>query len=141
MIPALIGNLGFSRGVLGFGLGCIFLVVSMIFQICTVADKLMPISEEDDKQIFEIRKTNTKITKLAVGVMIVFVGMFGFLLPLVLLSEGGDSGVSVKAWLVLGFLCAMVIVAIIYVVYVFWIREKLLGKELLLTDKRYLEWM
>lgn len=141
LLAAMICNLGFTRAVLGFGLGCIFLLISIIFQVCNVTGKLIPLAEEDEKQNFEIRKTNVWIIERAVCVTLVNAGEFGFLLPLVLLSEGGNTGLTLGAWTGFGALGMLAVSVTTYVVYVLLFRGRMFKKEHLLPDEKYMAWM
>lgn len=141
LIVAMICNLGFQRGILGFCVGCIFFITSVIFQICAVTSKLIPFMEEDEKQIVEIKKANTQIIKWAVSVMLFVVGSLGFLFPLLLLSDGGYTGVTAGAWFCTGALSAFALVLLAYAVYVFGVRENLMQKEKLYVEDADLQWM
>lgn len=140
-IAAMICNLGFARGILGFSIGCIFLLISIIFQICNVTTKLIPVMEEDEKQQIEIRKTNTKIIKGVVWVVLINAGILGFILPVALFSEGGYTGLAFRAWVGYGAVGMLLGVILTYTGYVFCIRDRLMNNERFLIDIKYQEWM
>lgn len=141
LIAAIICNLGFTRGILGFCMGSIFLLISVIFQMCALRSKLLPMLEEDENQRPLMKKANTKMQRLAVGVIAVNLSLFAFFLPLAIFSQGGYTGLSFGTWLGYGLLFAGITLVIVYAIYAFCIRERFAKKETLYMEEAYWVWM
>lgn len=99
LVAAAICNLAFSKASLGFFVGCVFFVSSVVFESITLNSFLsMNAVDEHDGSL---RRAMTGVSEVAFFVTAV---LFSFTLPLVLLVSGSHLGLSGSRWLKYGCL-------------------------------------
>ena len=85
LIAAMICNLGFSEGLLGFCLASVFLVAATICQLCfTVSFRLL--IDEEAEHAEEIKKVNTEMVMNSVKIFFGILLTFAFCLPIAVLT-------------------------------------------------------
>lgn len=135
LIAAMICNLGFAEGLIAFCLASAFIVASEICQICFAVNARLLIDEDDDTYTDRIKEANTKIMQTAITISVVNVALFAFCLPLVMLIDGANYGLTFDSWLAFGFVFAVIALSLSYVVYVLWIQPLLIRKDILFFNE------
>ena len=82
LITAMICNLGFSKGLLGFCLASVFFVAATICQICFTVSFRLLIDEEETEHAKEIKKANTDMVFSSVKIFFGILLTFAFCLPI-----------------------------------------------------------
>ena len=138
LIVAMICNLGFSRGLLGFCLASVFFVAATICQICFTVSFRMLIDEDETEHAEEIRRVNTEMVFSSVKIFFGILMMFAFCLPIAVMTLSYyDSyyGLVIDSWLLFGAWFAIVAFIVGYCVYNLFILKMLVRKEIVyLTD-------
>lgn len=99
LVAAAICNLAFNRASLGFLVGCIFFVSSIVFE-AMVLNSFLSMNAVDEHD-GSLRRAMTGVSEVAFFVTVV---LFSFTLPLVLLVSGSHLGLSGSSWLKYGCL-------------------------------------
>jgi len=86
LIAAMISNLGFSEGFLGFCLASVFLVAATICQICFTVSFRFLVDEEDAEYTERMKKANTEMVFGSVRIFFGILLIFAFCLPIALLT-------------------------------------------------------
>ena len=86
LIAAMICNLGFSKGLLGFCLASVFFVAATICQICFTVSFRLLVDEDEVQHTEEIRKANTGMVFTSVKIFFVILLTFAFCLPIAVLT-------------------------------------------------------
>ncbi len=139
LITAMICNLGFSKGLLGFCLASVFFVAATICQICFAVSFRILIDEEESEHTAEIKKANTDMVKGSVKIFFGILLTFAFCLPiavLTLLYVNSHYGLAIKSWLLSGTIFAAVAFIIAFLVYKLFIFKALVKKEIVWFDKQ-----
>lgn len=140
LIAAMICNLGFSRGLLGFCLASVFLVAATICQICFTVSFRMLIDEDEAGHAEEIKKANTDMVFSSVKIFFGILMMFAFCLPIAVMTLSYyDSyyGLVIDSWLLFGAWFAIVAFIMGYCIYNLFILKMLVRKEIVnLTDDK-----
>ena len=107
LIAAMICNLGFSRGLLGFCLASVFFVAATICQICFTVSFRLLIDEEEAEHAVEIKKANTDMVFSSVKIFFAILLTFAFCLPIAVLTLSyfnSHYGLVIDSWLLFGSL-------------------------------------
>ncbi len=128
LIAAMICNLGFSRGFLGFCLASVFLVAATICQICFTVSFRVLIDEDDTEHAEEIKRANTAMVFGTVKMFFAILIMFAFCLPIGVMTLSYYDGLVVDSWLLLGAWFAVVAFIVAFVVYKLFILKVLVRK-------------
>ena len=134
LIAAMICNVGFSRGFLGFCLASIFFVAAAICQICFTVSFRLLVDEEDAQHAEEIKKANTEMVLRSVKIFFGILLLFAFCLPIAVLTlEYFNSyyGLLLDSWLLFGALFAAVAFLIGFCTYKIFVLPKLITKEII----------
>lgn len=143
LISALICNLAFLRGILGFLCGAIAFAACVFMQMICMNAAFNSVEdsglEEEDLSAF--KKSVIGITETAIGVT---VGLFGFTFPLLLTSEDAYVGLDAGHTLLLGTIFAGVF-SVLYAVVIFFLNGsfvkkgtyRLYGKEVEIYHHNY----
>lgn len=99
LVAAAICNLAFNRASLGFFVGCVFFVSSMVFESIAL-NSFLSMNAMDEQDGY-LRRAMTGVSEVAFFVTAV---LFSFTLPLVLLVSGSHLGLSGSSWLKYGCL-------------------------------------
>ena len=86
LITAMICNLGFSRGLLGFFLAGIFFVSATICQLCFTVSFRLLIDEEETEHVEEIKKANTDMVFCSIKIFFGILLTLSFCLPIAVLT-------------------------------------------------------
>ena len=138
LIAAMICNLGFSRGLLGFCLTSVFLVAATICQICFTVSFRMLIDEDEAEHAEEIKKANTD---MVFGSVKIFFGMLltlAFCLPIAVINvEYFNSyyGLTIDSWILFGTLFAVVTFLLAFCVYKIFALKALISKEMVWLEE------
>ena len=128
-IAAMICNLGFSRGLLGFCLASIFFVAATICQLCfTVSFRLLIDDEEEHSE--KIKKANTDMVFSSIRIFFSVLLTFAFCLPIATLTHNSYYGLAFDSWLLFGALFAVIAFLFAFCSYKLFIIKLLLKNEI-----------
>ncbi len=130
LIVAIICNLGFNRGLLGFCLGSIFFIAGIICQVCFTANSRFLIDEDEGEHIDTLKQANTNRVLKAVNILFFVVVLWAFCLPIAILPPHNNWGLSFESWLLYGALFALIGFIVSYIIYRVFILKLLVNKEL-----------
>ena len=133
LITAMICNLGFSRGLLGFCLASVFFVAATICQICFTVSFRLLIDDEDAEHAEEIKKANTDMVFSSVKIFFGILLMFAFCLPIAVITlEYFNSyyGLVIDSWILFGTMFAVAAFIVAYCIYKLIILKVLVKKEI-----------
>lgn len=126
LIAALICNLAFLRGILGFLCGAVCFAASVLMQMICMNAAFFSVEdsglEEEDLAAFQ--KSVIGITETGIGVT---VGLFGFTFPLLLTSGDAYVGLDVGHMLLLGTIFAGAFL-VLYAVVIFFLNGSFVKK-------------
>lgn len=141
IIAAMICNLGFTMGLLGFCLACVFFVAATICQICFTVSLRLLIDEEEAEHAEEIKKANTDMVFSSVKIFFGILLTFAFCLPIAVLTLeyfNSQYGLVFDSWLLFGALFAAVAFLIAFCVYKIFVLKALVNKEIVWLDEQSL---
>lgn len=101
LIAAMIGNLGFIRGYIGFFVGAIFYVASLVCQAIFVNSAFLSISD-GDLAGEEIERFKTSVIDFARKSACITLTLFGATLPLIIFPYDTYSGLELTSWILSG---------------------------------------
>ena len=130
LIVAIICNLGFNRGLLGFCLGSIFFIAGIICQICFTANSRFLIDEDEKEHINALKQANTDRVLKAVNILFFVVVLWAFCLPIAILPYDSNWGLNFESWLLYGALFSLIGFIASYIIYKVFILKLLVNKEL-----------
>ena len=133
LIVAMICNLGFSKGLLGFCLASIFLIAATICQICFTVSFRLLIDEDEEEHLEKIKKANTDMALTSVKIFFVIWLVWAFCLPIAVLTlayVNSNYGLVFKSWLLYGALFVAIAFIFAFCVYQFGILKLLIKKEI-----------
>ncbi len=136
LIAAMICNLGFSKGLLGFCLASVFFVAATICQICFTVSFRLLIDEEEAEHAEEIKKANTDMVFSSVKIFFGILLTFAFCLPIATMINGANYGLVFEYWLGYGLLASALAFLIAFCLYKIFIRKALISKEIVWLDER-----
>ncbi|MBQ8351505.1 MAG: helix-turn-helix transcriptional regulator [Clostridia bacterium] len=136
LIAAMIVNLGFLRGMIGFCVGTLFLLAGGICQLCFARSAYLQLEEEDEDFQSAAALLNEQVVRLCVRVIASIVGLFAFMLPIAIFVRGPYYGLNFDSWFPLGILYAALALICYYLVYVFFGAPKLTSRGLLQEDEK-----
>ena len=139
-IVAVICNVSFSKGLLGFCLASVCFVASIICQMLFLINSVFSIDDEDeyDEECREeLTDANTSMLKTAVAVICGVVVLWAFCLPIVVFTSGGvNFGLAFDSWLSTGSVFAAIAFIVLYVIYHLLFKTMLVKNgALTLTDR------
>ena len=139
LIAAMICNLGFSKGLLGFCLASVFFVAATICQICFTVSFRLLIDEEEAEHAEEIKKANTDMVFSSVKIFFGILLTFAFCLPIAVLTLSyfnSHYGLVIDSWILFGSLFAAVAFLIAFCVYKIFVLKTLINKEIVWLDEQ-----
>ena len=139
LIAAMICNLGFSKGLLGFCLASVFFVAAAICQICFTVSFRLLIDEEEAEHAEEIKKANTDMVFSSVKIFFGILLTFAFCLPIAVLTLtyfNSHYGLVIDSWLLFGALFASVAFLLAFCVYKIFVLKVLINKEIVWLDEQ-----
>ena len=137
LIAAMICNLGFSKGLLGFCLASVFFVAATICQICFTVSFRLLVDEDEVQHTEELRKANTGMVFTSVKIFFVILLTFAFCLPIAILTlsyYNGHYGLVLDSWILFGTLFAAVAFLLAFCVYKIFVLKTLISKEIVWLD-------
>lgn len=117
LIAAMIGNFGFLRAYIGFFVGAIFYLASVVCQAIFVNQAFLAVSEEclvTSQEAGRFRHGVIRIAEWSIGLTMV---LFGTSLPLVIFAYDTYRGLTAGTWLVQGLAYGVVAWIIVRVCY------------------------
>lgn len=139
LIAAMICNLGFSKGLLGFCLASVFFVAATICQICFTVSFRLLIDEEEAEHAEEIKKANTDMVFSSVKIFFGILLTFAFCLPIAVLTLSyfnSHYGLVIDSWILFGSLFAAVAFLLAFCVYKIFVLTALINKEIVWLDEQ-----
>ena len=139
LIAAMICNLGFSKGLLGFCLASVFFVAATICQICFTVSFRLLIDEEEAEHAKEIKKANTDMVFSSVKIFFGILLTFAFCLPIAVLTLSyfnSHYGLVIDSWILFGSLFAAVAFLLAFCVYKIFVLKALINKEIVWLDEQ-----
>lgn len=130
LIAAIICNLGFNRGLLGFCLGSIFFIAGIICQVCFTANSRFLIDEDEVQHIEVLKKANTDRVFKCVHILFFVAILWAFCLPIAILPPDSNWGLNFDSWLLYGALFSIIGFIASYIIYRVFILKLLVNKEL-----------
>lgn len=129
LIAAAICDLCFTRALLGFCLGLVFLVAAGIAQLCFDASARLHPDEDEPERHSDIAAFNHSVTALTLSVLTFVGAILTFTLPLLLVDA--YYGLATGSWLVIGLGCMIAALIAGHIVYVLFLRRRLVRRGLL----------
>ncbi|MBO5439933.1 MAG: hypothetical protein J6A53_04680, partial [Clostridia bacterium] len=117
LIAAIICNLGFNRGLLGFCLGSIFFIAGIICQVCFTANSRFLIDEDEVQHIEVLKKANTDRVFKCVHILFFVAILWAFCLPIAILPPDSNWGLNFDSWLLYGALFSIIGFIICFLAY------------------------
>ena len=142
LIAAMICNLGFSRGLLGFCLASVFFVAATICQICFTVSFRLLIDEKEAEHAEEIKKVNTDMVFSSVKIFFAILLTFAFCLPIAVITlEYFNSyyGLVIDSWILFGTMFAVATFLVAYCIYKLIILKVLIKKEIVYLNETEIE--
>lgn len=139
LIAAVICNLGFSKGLLGFCLSSIFFVAASICQICFTVSFHLLADEEEPEYAEEIKKANTGMVFSSVKIFFAAFLTFAFCLPIAVFTmSDGNCGIPINSWFLLGVLFVVLAFLLAFCIYKLFIVKIIVEKEMVyLTEAEF----
>ena len=138
-IAAVICDLGFSRGLLGFCLASVFFVAATICQICFTVSFRLLIDEEEAEYSEQIKAANTDMVFSSVKIFFGILLTFAFCLPIAVLTLSyfnSHYGLVIDSWLLFGTIFTAVAFLLAFCVYKIFVFKRLIDKELIWLDEQ-----
>ncbi len=139
LIAAIITNLGFAKGLIGFCLATVFIVASEICQICFSFNSKFLIDEEETTYLEQLKKENSNNIKKLILISFINIAIFSFCLPLVTLIDGVNYGMGFISWIKYGLLFLVVALVLSYLIYTLLIKTYLIQRETLIYNEHQLQ--
>ena len=136
LIAAMICNLGFSKGLLGFCLGCVFFVAATICQACFTVSSRQLVDDEDTEHAEEIKKANTDMVFSSIRIFFAIVFAFAFCLPLATIIDGANYGLVFEFWFWYGLLTVGIAFIFAFCVYKIFVIKILISKEIIWMNEQ-----
>ena len=137
VISALIADLAFSEGLIGFCLALAFAVVGETSGILFTRNMLL-LSDDSDFTCGagEIRAFNGRAVSGAIGLSVFNVCVVAFCLPIITMTSGGANyGLSFGAWALYGAIYTLVAFIVTYICSVLWIDGAMARQGLATWDE------
>ena len=136
LVAAIICNLGFSKGLLGFCLASVFFVAATICQICFTVSFRSLIEEEETEYAEKLKKVNTDMVFSSVKIFFGILLTFAFCLPIATMINGANYGLVFEYWLGYGLLASALVFLVAFCLYKIFIRKALISKEIVWLDEQ-----
>lgn len=138
LFAAALFNLALTSGTVGFCVGAVFLLAGGICQICLAANARIESDPDgetgDGAREGEIRRANSDVTRALLKVLALGIALFAFLLPTAVLTDP-YTGLVFSYWLLYGGIFAGVALLAFGLVYVLWVRERLIRRGFLYYEE------
>lgn len=132
LIAALIGNLAFLKAVLGFLLGAVFFVASIVCQAVFLNRAFLSVEDGDLEQqaLSEYKRRVIRLTQQSIGLTVAF---FGFTFPLILVDA--YVGLGADSLLLFGLLGAAAFL-LLWAVALYFINGSLLKRGVYILEEK-----
>jgi len=134
LIAAMICNLGFLRGLLGFFIACIFFVAAIVCQSCFTVSFRLLIDGDEDPYGEELKKVNTQMVFTSVKIFFYILLIWIFCLPIAVLAPT-YYGLTFGSWILYGTLFAAIAFLIAFCSYKILILKLLTEKKIVWLDE------
>lgn len=118
LIAAMICNLGFNRGYIGFFTGMIFCVASLVCQAVFINSAFLSVSD-DEPACESVGKYKNSVIHLAKTSVFISLVLLGGTLPLIIFPNDAYSGLEGTSWLLTGLAFGVLIWVLCAVVWYF----------------------
>ncbi len=122
LLGAAIADLALTRGLVGFCIAAVFVLASVICQLCFAANAKMPVDDEDDAdtaRTAELLIFNDRVVLSAVKILFFDLAILAFCMPIMRYSH---FGLTFGAWLLEGAVCVLLALAVGWAIYAFGIH-------------------
>ncbi|MBQ4511273.1 MAG: helix-turn-helix transcriptional regulator [Clostridia bacterium] len=136
IIVAIICNIGFNRGLLGFCLGSIFFIAGIICQVCFTVNSRFLIDEDEVQHIDAMKKANTDRVFKCVHIIFFVAELLAFCLPIAIMPPYSNWGLNFESWILYGLLFSVIGLIIYFLVYRLIIFKMLVNKEIIFLDEK-----
>lgn len=126
LIAAMAGNLGFLRAYIGFLVGAVFYVASVVCQAVSINGAFLSVSDDRLAGV-EVGRFKWSVIRLAEWSVGLTAMLLGFSLPLVCLIDDTYKGLSIGSWFLYGLIFAA-LVLLLYAIVCYCLNGSLLGK-------------
>lgn len=138
LIAAMIANLAFSEGLIGF---CLALAFALSGEICGIlfARNAFLMSEDSDFSCGagDIRAFNGRVAASVIRLSVFNLCVVAFCLPIVTMTSGGTNyGLSFGTWIAHGAVYALVTLVISYICRVLWVDRMMVQRGLASWDEK-----
>ncbi|MBO5270520.1 MAG: helix-turn-helix transcriptional regulator [Clostridia bacterium] len=137
LILAALFNLAFTLGFVGFCVGAIFVLASVICEICFAANAWMPYEDGEERHADTVAQLNTCVTRRTTAVLAFALAVFAFLLPIAIYTDP-YTGLNAEFWLLYGVIFASAVLLVFYFQYVFFLRGLLIRRGMLTVSEERL---
>jgi len=130
VIAAMIANLGFSKGLIGFCLATAFAFAGEIVGICFFRNTMMLLEGGDFScGTEEIEEYNRRVIMDILKLSFFNICVIAFCIPIVAMTSGGANyGLSFGSWILYGTLCVAIALVILYIIRIIWIDNELIRR-------------
>lgn len=134
LIAAMIGNFGFLRAYIGFLVGAVFSLTSLICQTIFVNNAFLSVSDDslNQDEVGRFRWSVIRTAELSIGLTMV---LFGFTLPLVLYPIDTYAGLSAGSWFPTGVIWAG-LVFLVFIVVCYFLNAVLLNQAIFTLNEK-----
>ena len=127
ILAAVVCNLGFLKGVLGFGLACACFVAATICQVCFANNARLIVDDELEDAADKIWAHNSYVFIKSWKIYSLNGLLTAFCLPIGLCTQG-YYGLDIFPWIVLGVVAVLIALLIGYLVYHLELKQKWVDK-------------
>lgn len=133
IIAAMIANLAFSEGLIGFCLMLVFALSGEICGICFTRNVFISVDEEDFScGSGEITAFNSRAVQSILRLTLFNICEIAFCIPIVAFTAGGANyGLAFGWWVAYGAIIVACVLAVLHVFYVLWLKGWFLSRRLL----------
>lgn len=132
LIGAMIANLGFTSGLVGFCVGAVFLVAAAICQVCFFNNAYLHTEDEENSQ--EILLFHTRLIRIAKNLAYIALVFFGAILPLLFCPS--YTGLMTWSWIMFGAVAALCLLAVGVFTYEIILKKRWSERGLLYLSER-----
>ncbi len=129
VIVTAVFNIGFNRGLIGFFLGCLFMVAGIVLEIISINSALT--KDYDDVDDGKIRNTMIRFSELTFSIIAI---LFMFILPIAMLLNDTFVGLTADSWMEYGLPMALAALVVCMIV-IHFLNGHLARKGLLVFTK------
>lgn len=126
LIAAMVGNLGFLRAYIGFLIGAVFYVASVVCQAVSINGAFLSVSDDTlaGAEVGHFKWSVVRLAEWSIGFTAV---LLGFSLPLVCLIDDTYKGLSIGSWFLYGLIFAA-LVLLLFAIVCYCLNGSLLRK-------------